>query len=220
MKSRTGYTLVELLIAVSVLSFVSAALASSAVACFRLCRTATAEAELSLRARELREKLLFHVRTPTATMAYDGLLSAPSTSRVDTVAFMYNGEELPVTTISGLDRRVQAHRLFLTGSGNQTYPMDDQAPHDTIHRRWLRPGGFCLSGDAYEGTEFITVVRDGTRNALSRLQVFLALTATADDGTVLGTRHEAMIVPCLNAVQTQTSQLFSYTNAVSGGSGS
>ena len=219
MKRTSGYTLLELLVAVSIFSLVAAAIGTSAVACLRLCRTAVVEAELSLRARELREKLLFHVRRPTTTAAYDGLLSAPSTSRVDTVAFSYEGEQLPLTSISSGNRARQSHRLFLTGSDDQTYPMDDHAPHNTANERWLRPGGFYLDGEAYTTEQFITTVSETSRNALSRAQVYLVLSAKAEDGTVLGRREETMIVPFLNSIQTQfaPSQLHTYTQ--SGGTG-
>ena len=219
MKRRSGYTLLELLVAISIFSLVAAAIGTSAVACLKLCRTAVVEAELSLRARELREKLLFHVRLPTSTAAYDGLLSAPSTSRVDTVAFTYEGEQLPLTSIGSGNRVRQSHRLLLTGADDQTYIMDDHAPHDTANERWLRPGGFYLDGEAYTAEQFITTERETSRNALSRAQVYLVLAAKAEDGTVLGRREEAMIVTFLNATQTQfaPSQLHTYTQ--SGGTG-
>lgn len=219
MKRSSGYTLLELLVAISIFSLVAAAIGTSAVACLKLCRTAVVEAELSLRARELREKLLFHVRLPTSTAAYDGLLSAPSTSRVDTVAFTYEGEQLPITSIGSGNRARQSHRLLLTGADDQTYIIDDHAPHNTANERWLRPGGFYLDGDAYTAEQFITTVRETSRNALNRAQVYLVLSAKAEDGTVLGRREEAMIVPFLNATQTQfaPSQLHTYTQ--SGGTG-
>ena len=219
MNRRSGYTLLELLVAISIFSLVAAAIGTSAVACLKLCRTAVVEAELSLRARELREKLLFHVRLPTSTAAYDGLLSAPSTSRVDTVAFTYEGEQLPLSSIGSGNRVRQSHRLILAGSDATPYPMDDHAPHDTANERWLRPGGFYLDGEAYTAEQFITTERETSRNALSRAQVYLVLSAKAEDGTVLGRREEAMIVPFLNATQTQfaPSQLHTYTQ--SGGTG-
>ena len=219
MKRKSGYTLLELLVAVSIFSLVAAAIGTSAVACLRLCRTAVVEAELSLRARELREKLLFHVRLPTSTAAYDGLLSAPSTSRVDTVAFTYEGEQLPLTSIGSGNRVRQSHRLILAGSDDNTYPMDDHAPHNTANERWLRPGGLYLDGEAYTAEQFITTVRETSRNALSRAQVYLVLSAKAEDGTLLGRREETMIVPFLNSIQTQfaPSQLRTYTQ--SGGTG-
>ena len=221
MNRRSGYTLLELLVAISIFSLVAAAIGTSAVACLKLCRTAVVEAELSLRARELREKLLFHVRLPTSTAAYDGLLSAPSTSRVDTVAFTYEGEQLPITSIGSGNRARQSHRLLLTGADDQTYIIDDHAPHNTANERWLRPGGFYLDGDAYTAEQFITTVRETSRNALNRAQVYIALSARAEDGTILGKREETMIVPFLNSIQTQfdPSQFHVFTNSVPRGSG-
>lgn len=219
MKRQSGYTLLELLIAVSIFSLVVASIGTSAVACLRLCRTAIVEAEISLRARELREKLLFHVRLPTATTVYDGLLSAPSTSRVDSVAFTYEGEQLPIGDIPNGNRARQSHRILLAGSGDQTYPMDDHAPHNTANERWLRPGGFYLDGDAYTAESFITTVQETSRNALSRAQVYIAVTATTSDGTVLGRREETMIVPFLNSVQTQVAPSQFHTYTQSGGTG-
>ena len=147
MNRRSGYTLLELLVAISIFSLVAAAIGTSAVACLKLCRTAVVEAELSLRARELREKLLFHVRLPTSTAAYDGLLSAPSTSRVDTVAFTYEGEQLPLTSIGSGNRVRQSHRLILAGSDDNTYPMDEGFRHE-IERRVGGPCRFFLAHPA------------------------------------------------------------------------
>jgi len=66
--------------AVAIIALVSAQLGLVAVGAYRLIRRTFAEAELSLAAREWREKMLFHARPTTASTVTGGLLSATDTA--------------------------------------------------------------------------------------------------------------------------------------------
>lgn len=78
---RRGFTLVEAMISTAVAALVFGGAASFFVVSSRLVRQAFAEAELSVRTREVREKLLFHVLPPSGGKVWPGLLSArPSRS--------------------------------------------------------------------------------------------------------------------------------------------
>lgn len=203
MKTNFGYTLLEMLMAVAILSLVTAQFGGSLVACLRLYRVAIAEAELPLRARELREKLLFHVQSPADNMTYDGLLSAANPS-VDTVAINYSGEQIPKETLP-FERSTKQHRLrlderFLINDGNQQ------------DRSWLRPGGIPFSPE-FTWNDFAEMQDAGTGN---RIYLRLSLTATAINGDELGTRREAIILPLFNRYQKNTGSLPAFFAAETG----
>ena len=79
---RRGFTIVEVMLSTVIATLVFGGLASFFVVSNRLVKGAFAEAELSVRTRELREKLLFHVLPPSGGKVWPGLLSA-SPSRSD-----------------------------------------------------------------------------------------------------------------------------------------
>ena len=79
-RSRCGFTLVELMLAMTVFVIIAAALASSFLGGIRLLKATFATAEMSLQARELRDRLLFHVTPPHDGMVWTGLLAG--TNRV------------------------------------------------------------------------------------------------------------------------------------------
>ena len=79
---RQGFTIVEAMFATAIATLVFGGLASFLVVSNRLVGNAFAEAELSIRTREIREKLLFHVLPPSGGTVWPGLLSA-SPSRSD-----------------------------------------------------------------------------------------------------------------------------------------
>ena len=78
---RPGFTIVEAMLSTAIATLVFGGLASFFIVSNRLVRNTFAEAELSIRTREIREKLLFHVLPPAGGTIWPGLLSAtPSRS--------------------------------------------------------------------------------------------------------------------------------------------
>lgn len=73
--SRSGLTLVELLVASTIFVVIFSALASSFVGGIRLLKATFATAEMSLRTRDLRDRLLFHAAPPHNDAMWAGLLS-------------------------------------------------------------------------------------------------------------------------------------------------
>ena len=73
---RQGFTIVEVMISTAVATLIFGGVASFFVVSNRLVKNAFAEAELSIRTREIREKLLFHVLPPSDGRVWPGLLSA------------------------------------------------------------------------------------------------------------------------------------------------
>ena len=78
-RSRRGFTLVEMLLAITIFSVVTAALVSSFVGGGRLMKVAFATAEMSLRARDLRERLLFHAAPPSQRIEKPGVRESETT---------------------------------------------------------------------------------------------------------------------------------------------
>lgn len=71
---RTGFTLVETMVAAAITTIVSAAVFSTFLSAHRLMRTAMAEAELSLGARAVRDRLLFRLPEEVVGQPWTGLL--------------------------------------------------------------------------------------------------------------------------------------------------
>ena len=74
-RSRCGFTLVELMVAATLFSVVLAAMGSAFVGGVRLLKVTFATVEMSLQARELRDRLLFRAAPAHHDTAWAGLLS-------------------------------------------------------------------------------------------------------------------------------------------------
>ena len=73
--SRGGFTLVEMMLALAIFSLVVGGLMTSVVAIHKTSLDAFATAELSVRTRELRDKLLFHAAPPHGGCVWAGIRS-------------------------------------------------------------------------------------------------------------------------------------------------
>ena len=80
--SRFGFTLVEMMFAVTIFSVVMLAVLSSFIGSIRLMKVTFATAEMSLRVRDLRERLLFHAAPPHDGTIWAGLLSGTNSTDV------------------------------------------------------------------------------------------------------------------------------------------
>lgn len=195
--SRRGFTLLEMLIAVGLISILATSFMTTTVSCVKMFHGTMAQCELSVRGRELRDKLLFHIRKAENNgKTYAGLLSGLNVS-VDTVAINMKTETVP--SLLTLERDdTQSHRLIVSGTNNTTSVMDDLAPHDNAHKRYLHVGGLFSGAAFYNDSAF----REKNR---------LFLTCTVSAGTLagfdLGSRTERLIVPLFGKAQTDTDDL-------------
>ena len=78
--SRAGFTLVETMVASAIAALVSATVFSTFFSVRRMMRTAMAEAELSLGARAVRDRLLFLMPEDVVDQSWTGLLGAQGLS--------------------------------------------------------------------------------------------------------------------------------------------
>ena len=206
---KSGFTLVEVLIAATILTYIATTFASVAISATRLFYATMAQCELSVRSRELRDKLLFRVRRPTSAYSYPGLLSGNIS--IDSASLGMTAEKIPTTDLvsdrSGLST---TFRLITTGSADATHLMDDHAPHDASNQKWRRPGGLYLG----EGLSFLSQGNVIDWDALvecdpsnNRAYINLTLAAESPGWLDLGVRRERLIVPFFNKEQKKTEDI-------------
>lgn len=80
---RRGFTLIEMMFAVAIFSLIVGAFGTAFVGIHRLIDRSYTEAELSVRTRLLRERLLFHVTPMLGGATYVGAFSGVSDFRSD-----------------------------------------------------------------------------------------------------------------------------------------
>ena len=197
--SRRGFTLLEMLIAVGLVSILATSFMTTTVSCVKMFHGTMAQCELSVRGRELRDKLLFHIRKAENGKTYAGLLSGQNVS-VDTVAINMEVETIPSSLT--LERNdTQNHRLGLILS--KQYLTDDGAPHDEAHLRYLRVGGLSLD----KNVDWSEMVDRDDLNVNNRFSLTCTVSAGTLAGFDLGSRTERLIVPLFGKAQTDTDDL-------------
>lgn len=188
MKRRRGFTLVELTVASGIMVLAIGGVLSLFAGVRRMTGTAVSEAELSIRMRELREKLLFHAAPPHDGRVWSGVLSGTHTSSV-----VEGGRKIVMSRAYGYDltgSQIVSQRIELVPvtSGSATFFGNDGDRHDERWRhRWLDPGGISWLSDRY---------LDST--ALSRGSVFYVTLAASANGL---TRRERVAVPVFGKAQ-------------------
>ena len=197
--TRTGFTLVEVLVATGLLALVMTMLVGVVVPCVRLYHGTIAQCELPLRTRELREKLLFHMRPTDAGKCYGGLLSVQSV-HADTVAINMVDEYVP-QPLTLKREGTQSHRLFVWQDDKGWFLMNDHLPHVAPYMYWLRTGGMYQTGSQGD------VIERQNLDVQNRLYINLRVTAGSLAGFDLGTHSERVIVPLFGREQKQTGVL-------------
>lgn len=193
MKRRRGFTLVELMLASAVMVLAIGGALSMFVAVQRMTRTSFTEAELSVRMRELREKLLFHVSPPHDGRIWSGVLSGMNQSNVvegDLKILMNQAYGYDLTTAKVVDQRIE---LVPVTSGAVRFLGNDGDRHDERWAtRWLDPGGiswlpeagFVKSPPAAQNTvfyvELVASVNGVTRRERVAVPVFGKTQRTLD----------------------------------------
>ena len=189
---RSGFTLVEVLIASTVSTVIFLAIASTLTACFQLHEAMMADTELSLRTRELRDKLLFHEAAPHGNVYHAGLLSGLDAS-VDSASIGMTVETIP---LDGVERGTRTLRLRVEGGKDARRFRDDAADDDPT---WLFPGRrFAIAEDWREIVD--------TRDLAEKSRIYIDLPLSATIRTPFGrprqlTRRERLTVPLFGAVQ-------------------
>lgn len=145
---RSGFSLVETLVASSISAVVMVAVASTFIFCQRMFKQTMAEAEASLAMREIRDKLLFHAGPGLNS----GLLTGKASA--DTASITMNWSNLP-----GDDDILKPEKIRLiwqtdaNGLGNF---FNERVAHTAYNGKWFRPGEFK---NALEWTETVDLPR-------------------------------------------------------------
>lgn len=194
--SRGGFTIVETMIVSAISAIIAVAICSGASACYQFYESMMADTELSLRGRELRDKILFHEVAPHNGVFHTGLLSGTSVS-IDTVALNMDCETVGASGTRG-SRRL---RLMLSGSGNGRCLFEDAT---RVNSKWLDPGATWVN------TDWDNLVDATDLATKKRFYVDLPLSISVRrplGGTAVLTRAERITVPLFGKVQpTDTSK--------------
>ena len=136
---RRGFTLLEMMTAVTVFSIVIVSVLSLFIGVERLVRTAYAEAELSVRMRELREKILFHASPMTGGKKHAGVLSGMPKSALAIEGGFKIYLRAPAFNLSDgaiSYQDIQLVRETAGGSGRGWFKND--SIQDPYRSRWFR----------------------------------------------------------------------------------
>ncbi len=154
MHHKSGFTLTELMITTALSTVILTGLIAVFIGSSRYVRDIIIEADLALRARDLRERLLFQAVPPRTsgggTVRYGGLLSSRPNGYGGTAKLKKDGStwvaNIPKTTSYGAD----STPAF--GITHVTLAIDDKGLYDSSHTRsnWLMPANFPFGWKASE----------------------------------------------------------------------
>ena len=149
--SRGGFSLVELMLTSAISVVILGAVASSFVGGMRLLKATFATAEMSLRSRDLRDRLLFHAAPLHDGTVWAGLLSGTNQNdvlegnatkilmRCAALKTAGNATDNQTIELTFRDYGTEKCRFF----SEDRY--DERWPH-----RWLHPGGLNLFADSHD----------------------------------------------------------------------
>lgn len=135
---KKGFTLLEMMTAVMIFTLVIAGVGSAFVGVIRMSKTAMAEAELSVRMRMFREKLLYHVEPPHDGKVFAGLLTADRGVEQG-VRVRASGEGFDMMTGGKV---AQAIRV---SAGAEKYRNEGDGTAVNRIDGWLNPSGVAIS---------------------------------------------------------------------------
>ena len=198
--SRGGFTVVELMVTTTIFVIVLSALYSSFIGGIRLLKATFATAELSLRARDLRERLLFHAAPPHHDTIWAGLLSGTNGTDVlegnATVIFMH----CPALKNATGTMDNQTIRVVFRDYGNEKCRFFSEDRFDERWpQRWLNPGGLNLMAES--GTTTPLVWARKSDNSEDHTRFYIRLTGRMDVAGIPVRHGERIVVPVFGCQQ-------------------
>lgn len=212
---RRGMTLVELMVSTAILGIVMTAVVSSFLTTQRMLKDAMGLSELSLAAREIREKLLFAASPHSSNTHYAGLLSgkANSTTRSPvksgnsaiTMEVCTLGDSLAGVTSTPAQVEIE---LKTAESGSKRYLYNSKTPNAATRARWFWPIGMSVLSTSmsdmlsFDTKDAINVKDSSKSQEAVRLNIDLVLSSDVKkpDGSPL-TRRERIVVPICGVIQ-------------------
>ena len=133
---RSGFTLLETMVATAIATVIMLALAGTFLFCQRMLRLSMADAESALALREVRDKLLFRAGPSLSS----GLLTGKASA--DSAAITMNWED----TAEGPNNIRLVWRTISNGSSDSDagYFFNERVAHTDANSKWFRPGGFFM----------------------------------------------------------------------------
>ena len=191
-RSRCGFTLVELMVAATLFSVVLAAMGSAFVGGVRLLKVTFATVEMSLQARELRDRLLFRAAPAHHDTAWAGLLSG--TNGTDVLEGNATKIHMHCPALKNVNGATASQTIELTlrdyGTKRCRFFSEDRFDERWPHR-WLNPGGLNLLADS--ATKVPLVWARKADNSEDHSRFYIRLTGrTAVAGFPI--RHDERIV--------------------------
>lgn len=153
-QTKSGFTLTELMIVTGLSTTILTGLIAVFIGSSRHIRGILLEADMALRARDLRERLLFQAAEPETSKfgvtRYGGLLSSRPNGYGGTAQLKKSGStwvvNVPKATFTG------ATSTPTFEIANLSLAINDEGLYDTTHQNsnWLRPANFPLGWQASE----------------------------------------------------------------------
>ena len=208
-------TLVEVMVSVAVLSIVMAAVVSSFLTTQRMLKDAMGLSELSLAAREIREKILFNASPRSDGTSYAGLLSCKfngtsgtpfnSSGSAITMEACTMGSTLADYSASPAQVEIE---LETSSDGTKRYLYNNKTPNASNRARWFWPvGTSVLNASMSDIVSFDTAGAVGSssysssQNAIRiNLDLVIASDAKNPDGSPI-VHRERIVVPVFGIIQ-------------------
>ena len=198
--SRFGFTLVEMMVVVTIFSIVTAALASSFIGGVRLLRATFATAEMSLRVRDLRERLLFYAAPAHDNTVWAGLLSGTNGTDVlegNATKILMHCPALKNANGTTANQTIQ---LIFKDYGTKNCRLFSEDRYDEgWPQRWLNPGGMNLFADSGATVPLVSARKADNTEDHSRF--YIHLTGRMDIAGLPIEHNERIVVPVFGRQQ-------------------
>ena len=144
---RKGFSLIELMIVVSVSTVIFVAVGSSFITAQRMLKTAMAEAELSLAGRELRDKFLFRLGPTVNGVHYGGIYGGTSTFSTLLEGGLSSNLEFYSPSIRDNLGSISPWRvrIIMWQTGSEHHFINEGIPDKDRHKNWLYPSHVALA---------------------------------------------------------------------------
>ena len=197
--SRVGFTLVELMITAAISAVILGAVVSSFVGGIRLLKATFATAEMSLRARDLRDRLLFHAAPTHNDTVWAGLLSGTNSADVleaNATKILMHCAAMKTTGGTTANQTIQ---LVFKDPGTAKCSFFSEDRYDERWpQRWLNPGGLNLLADL-DVQPLVWAKKDDNTDDKSRF--YIHISGRTDVAGLSVEHNERIVVPVFGKQQ-------------------
>lgn len=198
--SRFGFTLVEMIFAVTIFSVVMLAVLSFFIGSIRLLKVTFATAEMSLRVRDLRERLLFHAAPPHDGTIWAGLLSGTNSTDVlegNATKILMHCAALKNAEGTTVNQRMEV--IFKDYGTKRCSFFSEDRYDERWPQRWLNPGGINLMADSSATAPLVWARNSG--NVEDKTRFYIHLTGRMEVTGLPIVHNERIVVPVFGRQQ-------------------